>query len=158
MGPPGQVCYRWCTILARRGARSRKAPSPSSSLQTRRGSVSSASESNSRAQIARGAYDLTLGNLLAGANGLQAHLRAGRRPPLTLHFVDNAGVASVGCLVLHASVHFPGFEDLLAVNKSNIHTFVDRVWVFAFKNENVGQESFNARVGQGRHRSPRAQI
>jgi hypothetical protein len=35
---------------------------------------------------------------------------------------------------------------------------VDRVWVFAFKNENVGQESFNARVGQGRHRSPRAQI
>ena len=86
------------------------------------------------------------------------HLRAGRRPPLTLHFVDNAGVASVGCLVLNASVHFPGFEDLLAVNKSNIHTFVDRVWVFAFKNENVGQESFNARVGQGRHRSPRAQI
>jgi hypothetical protein len=79
-------------------------------------------------------------------------------PPLTLHFVDDAGVASVGCLVLHASVHFPGFEDLLAVNKSNIHTFVDRVWVFAFKNENVGQESFNARVGQGRHRSPRAQI
>jgi hypothetical protein len=55
-----------------------------------------------------------------------------------LHFVDNAGVASVGCLVLNASVHFPGFEDLLAVNKSNMHTVPDRIWVFALNGENVG--------------------
>ena len=35
---------------------------------------------------------------------------SGRRPPPTLHFVDNAGVASVGRLVLHASVHFRSFK------------------------------------------------
>ena len=35
---------------------------------------------------------------------------SGRRPPPTSHFVDNAGVASVGRLVLHASVHFRSFK------------------------------------------------
>jgi hypothetical protein len=55
-----------------------------------------------------------------------------------LHFVDNAGVASVGCLVLHASVRFRSFEDLLTVGKSNMHTVPDRIWVFALNGENVG--------------------
>jgi hypothetical protein len=80
----------------------------------------------------------------------------------TLHFLDNASatkrVASVSRFVLHASIHFLGFEDLLAVNKSNIHSLADRVWVFALQGENVSQESFNARIGHGRHHSPRSRI
>jgi len=66
----------------------------------------------------------------------RSHTPSGRS--LTLHFVDNAGVASVGCLVLHASVRFRSFEDLLTVGKSNMHTVPDRIWVFALNGENVG--------------------
>jgi hypothetical protein len=66
-------------------------------------------------------------------------------------------VASVRRFVLHAFVHFLGFEDLLAVGKSNIYTFADGVWAFAFKGENVGQERLCANVGHGRHRSPRSE-
>ena len=84
------------------------------------------------------------------------------RPLSALYFLDNAsatkGVASVSRLVLHTSVHFLRFEDLLAVGKSNMHTFADRTYAFAFKGENVGQESFNARIGQGCHRSPLSRI
>jgi hypothetical protein len=74
----------------------------------------------------------------------------------TLHFFNDPtaakGVASVSRLVLHASIHFLGFEDLLAVGKSNMHTLANRVWVFALKGENVGQEEFYTRIGHGRHR------
>ena len=59
--------------------------------------------------------------------------------------------------VLHAFVHFLGFEDLLAVGKSDIYTFADGVWAFAFKGENVGQEKLCANVGHGHHRSPRSE-
>jgi hypothetical protein len=36
----------------------------------------------------------------------------------------------------------PGLEDLLAIGKSNKHTFADRVLVFALKGENVRQKKF----------------
>src|SRR6516165_10265349 len=78
--------------------------------------------------------------------------------PATPHFLDNAsaaeGVACVSRLVLHASVHFLRPKDLPAVGKRDMHTLADRVWVFALKGENVGQEGFYTRIGHGRHRSP----
>ena len=58
----------------------------------------------------------------------------GRRSLPTLHFLDNPsaakGVASVGRLVLHASIHFLRPIDFLAVGKRNMHTVADRLWVF----------------------------
>ena len=82
----------------------------------------------------------------------------GRRSLPTLHFLDNAnaakGVASVGRLVLHAPIHFLRPIDFLAVGKCNMHTVSDRLWAFAFKGENVGQERCYTRVSHGRHRSP----
>ena len=61
----------------------------------------------------------------------------------------------MGRLVFHASVYFLGFENLLAIGKSNMHTFADRLWVFALKGENVGQEGFYTRIGHWCYRSPR---
>jgi hypothetical protein len=84
----------------------------------------------------------------------------GRRSLPTLHFFDDPsaakGVAGVDCFVLHAFVHFLRPIDFPAVGKCYANAIADRVWVFAFKGENVGQERFNTRVGHGRHRSPRS--
>jgi hypothetical protein len=78
----------------------------------------------------------------------------------TPHFFDDPstakGVAGVDCLVLHAFVHFLRPIDFPAVGKRYANSIADRVWVFAFKGENVGQERFNTRVGNGHHRSPRS--
>ena len=77
-------------------------------------------------------------------------------------FFENASaaqcVAGLRRLILHAPIDFLRFEDLPAVGKSNMHTFADRTYAFAFKGENVGQESFNTRIGHGRHRSPLSRI
>jgi hypothetical protein len=82
----------------------------------------------------------------------------GRRFPSPLHFLYDAsaakGMTSVGCLILHASIYFLRPIDLPAVDKRNMHTFADRLWVFAFESENVGKERFYTRVGHGRHRRP----
>ena len=71
----------------------------------------------------------------------------------TLHFLDNAsaakGVASVDRLVLHAPIRFLRPIDFPAVGKRNMHTVADRLWVFAFKGENVGQESLYTRSDMG---------
>ena len=56
------------------------------------------------------------------------------------------GMARVSCLILHASVHFPCSEDLLAVGKSNAHAAVNRVVIFALKRQNIGQKRFNTLV------------
>ena len=73
-----------------------------------------------------------------------------RRSLLTLHLFDNPStaknVASVRRFVLHAFVHFLDFEDLLAVGKSNMYTIADGVWAFAFKSENVGEETHSVRT------------
>jgi hypothetical protein len=73
-----------------------------------------------------------------------------RRSLSTLHLLDNAtatqDVASVGRLLLHAPVHFLGFEDLLAIGKSNTHAFADRSLVFSLQGENVGQKRFYTRI------------
>ena len=57
----------------------------------------------------------------------------GRRSLPTLHFLDNAsaakGVASVGRLVLHASIRFLRPVDLAAVGKRDMHTIADRLRV-----------------------------
>jgi hypothetical protein len=61
-----------------------------------------------------------------------------------LHFLHSAstakGVASVGGLFLHASIHFLRPVDFPAVGQRDMHTLADRLWVFAFKGKNVGQE------------------
>ena len=58
-----------------------------------------------------------------------------RRSLSTLHLFDDPStalnVASVRRFVLHAFVHLLRFEDLLAVDKSNIYTFADGVGAFA---------------------------
>jgi hypothetical protein len=73
---------------------------------------------------------------------------------------DNAsaakGVASVGRFVLHASIRFLRPIDLPAVGKRDKYTIADSLSVFAFKGENVGQESLYARIGHGRLRSPQS--
>src|SRR6516162_4804155 len=92
-------------------------------------------------------------------NELQVLCR--RRSLPTPHVFDDSnaakGVASVSRLVLHTSVHFLRFEDFFAVAKGNMYTLADRIRVFTFKGENVGQERFNTRIGHGSHRSPLSQ-
>ena len=46
------------------------------------------------------------------------------------------------------------------VGKRNMHidTVSDRLWAFAFKGENVGQEKIYTRVGHGRHHSPHPEL
>ena len=86
----------------------------------------------------------------------------GRRSLPTLHFLDNASaaksVASVGRLVLHASIRFLRPISFAAVGNRNMHTLADRLWIFAFKGENVGHERFYTRIGHGHHRPPRSRI
>ena len=52
-------------------------------------------------------------------------------------------------LVFHAPVHFLGFENFLAVGKSNMHAFADRGMVFALKGENICQKSLYTRIAHG---------
>jgi hypothetical protein len=74
------------------------------------------------------------------------------------HVFDDSGaakgVASMSRLVLHTSIHFLRFEDFFAVAKGDMYTLADRIRVFPFKGEDVGQEGFYSRIGHGRHRSP----
>ena len=92
----------------------------------------------------------------------ELQMLCGRCSLPTLHFLDNAsaakGVASVGRLVLHAPIRFLRPIDFPAVGKRNMHTIADRLRVFAFKGENVGQESLYTRIGHGRLRSPQSRI
>jgi hypothetical protein len=80
-----------------------------------------------------------------------------RRSLSSLHFLNGAsttkGVASAGCLVLHVSIHFLRPVDFPAVGQRDMQTLADRLWVFASKGKNVGQERLYTRVGRGRHRS-----
>ena len=64
----------------------------------------------------------------------------------------------MGRLVLHAPIHLLRPINFPAVGKRNMHTVSDRLWAFAFKGENVGQERFYTRVGHGHHHSPHPEI
>src|SRR6516164_1144605 len=56
-------------------------------------------------------------------------------------------MASMRSFVLHASIHFLGSEDVLAVIESNVNSIVDCVGIFALQGEDIGQKSVHTRIG-----------
>src|SRR5262249_31713444 len=72
-------------------------------------------------------------------------------------FFENAStakrVAGVSRLILHTPVDFLSLEDLLAVGKSHTHALADRVIIFAFESQHVGEKGFDTLVHRV-HRLP----
>ena len=48
---------------------------------------------------------------------------------------------------LASPIHFLRFEDVRTVRQSYVNPLADRVWIFTFKRQNIGQQSLHARVG-----------
>jgi len=60
-------------------------------------------------------------------------------------------VAGVSCFFLHSFIDFLRSEQLFVIGERATYPLTDRVRLFAFECQNVGQKGFNALI----HRLPR---
>ena len=49
--------------------------------------------------------------------------------------------------LIRKTIHFLRFKDVPTVRQSYANPLADRVWIFTFKRQNIGQKSLYARVG-----------